>query len=174
MNVPILKTERLILRGHRRDDFEAFAEIYADPDVTRFIGGKSATREESWKRLLMIAGFWQVLGFGTWAVELRDESRYVGYVGFGDIRREIDPPLDGMPEGAWVLSSEVHGRGVATEAVRAALEWIDRHYHGNTTTCIIDPENAASIRLAEKVGYREYARSHYKDAKVIQFRRQRP
>ncbi len=79
-----------------------------------------------------------------------------------------------MPEGAWVLSSAVHGRGVATEAVRAALEWIDRHYGGNTTTCIIDPENAASIRLAEKVGYREYARSQYKDSKVIQFRRQRP
>lgn len=173
MDAPVLETERLVLRGHRLDDFEALANIWGNPDVVRFIGGKPSTGEESWSRLLRYAGHWQLLGFGAWAVELRHESRYVGVVGFGELRREISPSLDGVPEGGWVFSPESHGRGIATEAVQAALGWMDRCYSSDTTTCIIDPENTASICLAKKLGYREHARSTFKGSCLIQFRRQR-
>jgi RimJ/RimL family protein N-acetyltransferase len=66
--------------------------------------------------------------------------------------------LNGIPEIGWVLSPDVHGRGLATEAVQAALSWMDGQGCGETTTCIIHRDNAASMRVAGKAGYREHAR----------------
>lgn len=171
MSVPVVETERLILRGHRLDDFEALCRMWANPVVARFIGGKPATREESWARLLRYTGHWKMLGFGYWAAELKEDARFVGDVGFADWQRDISPSLDGLPEAGWVFSPEAHGRGIAMEAMQAALAWGHRHFGGKTTTCIIDPANAASIRLAGKLGYREFARSAFKGSPVIQFRR---
>ena len=173
MNVPIIETERLILRGHRLDDFPALAALWGDEEVTRHIGGRPSTRDESWARLLRYGGHWQLLGYGYWAVEWKQGQRFVGDVGFADWHRDIRPALDGMPEGGWVFAPETHGRGIATEAAHAALAWLDGHCAAQTTSCIISPENIASIRVAEKLGYREFARSEFKGSTVIQFRRSR-
>ena len=99
MNVPIIETERLILRGHRLDDFPALAALWGDEEVTRHIGGRPSTRDESWARLLRYGGHWQLLGYGYWAVEWKQGQRFVGDVGFADWHRDIRPALDGMPEG---------------------------------------------------------------------------
>ena len=171
MDVPVIETERLILRGHRLDDFEALAAMWGDAAVARFIGGKPSTREESWARLLRYAGHWQLLGFGYWAVDLKHGASFVGDIGFANWQRDITPSLDGMPEGGWVFSPGAHGRGVASEAVQAAVGWIDKHFGGQLTTCIVSVENIASIRVAEKNGYREFARAEFKGSQVIQFRR---
>ena len=61
--IPILETERLKLRGHRLDDFVHCSAIWADPEVTRYIGGKPLTEEECWKKWLRYAGHWALLGF---------------------------------------------------------------------------------------------------------------
>lgn len=171
LHAPVIETERLILREHRLADFDALAAMWADPAVARHIGGKPSTRDESWARLLRYAGHWALLGFGYWAVTLKDGGRFVGDVGFADWRRDITPALDGLPEGGWVFATEAHGRGIAAEAVAAALQWIGGPYGAPQTTCIINPGNTASIRLAEKLGYREFVRSPFKGAEVIQFRR---
>jgi len=70
-----------------------------------------------------------------------------------------------------VFSTDAHGRGIATEAVNAALTWMHEHVDVKPTVCIIGPENAASIRLAQKVGYQEHCRSVFRGSEVIQFRR---
>lgn len=171
MDAPTIETERLTLRGHRAEDFDALAAMWADPEVCRYIGGKPSTRDESWSRLLRYAGHWQLLGFGYWAVEQKDGAQYIGDVGFANWQRDITPSLDGMPEGGWVFKPSAHGRGLASEAVRAALGWMDQRFGRQTTTCIIDDENTASLRVAEKCGYREFARSEYKGSPVIQLRR---
>lgn len=171
MEIPVIETQRLILRGHRLEDFDALAALWADPQVARFIMGKPATREESWARLLKYAGHWRLLGFGFWAVELKAAGSFIGDVGFANWHRQITPSLDAMPEAGWVFSSTTHGRGMASEAVQAALAWADHHFAGGTTTCIVGVDNVASIRIAQKTGYREYARSEFKDKQVIQFRR---
>ncbi len=171
MNVPVIETDRLTLRGHRLDDFDALAAMWGDPEVARFIGGKPSTREESWARLLRYAGHWHLLGFGYWAVELKEDARFVGDVGFANWQRDITPSLTGMPEGGWVFSSGAHGRGVASEAVQAALGWMDKQFGGQTTTCIVGVENIASIRVAEKCGFREFTRGEFKGSAVVQFRR---
>lgn len=171
MDVPVIETERLILRAHRHDDFDALAAMWADPDVTRHIGGRPSTRDESWSRLLRYAGHWQLLGFGYWAAVLKGQDRLIGDVGLADWQREIDPPLHGMPEAGWVFAPAVHGRGLAGEAVTAVLAWADRHLPRRTTACIISPDNTASLRLAARCGYLEHARTTFKDSPVIQFRR---
>ena len=67
MQAPVLRTERLELRAHRREDFEALAALWADPEVTRFIGGKPASAQDSWFRLMRYMGMWPLLFCGEWA-----------------------------------------------------------------------------------------------------------
>lgn len=170
--VPVIETGRLRLRGHRVDDYDACAALWGDPGVTRFIGGKPSTREEVWARLLRYAGLWTLLAYGYWAVEDKADGGFVGDIGFADFRRDISPSLDGLPEMGWVLSPRVHGRGYATEAVAAALAWGDARFGSAATSCIIDPENLASIRVAHKNGYRELARTTYKGSPTNMYRRE--
>ncbi len=171
MTAPTIETGRLLLRMHTLEDFEPLAAMWGDPLVARFIGGKAATREESWVRLLRYCGHWTLMGFGYWAVELKGGAGYIGDAGFADWKRDITPSLGGMPESGWALSPAAHGQGIATEAVQAVLAWGDRHFASKATCCIIKPENAASIRVAEKCGYREYVRTEYKGLPTIQYRR---
>jgi RimJ/RimL family protein N-acetyltransferase len=171
MEVPVIETRRLSLRGHRLDDFSDCAAMWADPVVTRHIGGKLFSEEEVWARLLRYVGHWAWLGFGYWAVEEKDTGNFVGELGFADYKRDIEPSLKGMPELGWALASRVHGKGYATEAVGAAVAWGDAHFGKARTVCIIHPENLASIRVAEKCGYKEVQRTTYKGHATIVFAR---
>jgi RimJ/RimL family protein N-acetyltransferase len=169
--VPTIETARLRLRGHRLEDFSDCAAMWADPAVTRHIGGRPFSREEVWSKILRYAGLWALLGFGYWAIEEKASGRFAGEVGFADFKREIEPSFGGLPEIGWALASWAHGRGFATEAVGAAVAWGDRHFGTRQTVCLIDPHNAASIRVAEKCGYREFERTKYKNQPTILFRR---
>jgi len=160
--VPVLETERLTLRAHRLDDFPSCAAMWADPIVTRYIGGKPSTEEESWTRLLRYVGHWALLGFGYWVVEEKATGRFVGEIGFADYKRDVEPSLKDTPEAGWVFVSESHVKGYATEAVRAAVAWGDAHFGSSRTACIIHPDNLPSIRVAEKCGYREIQLVTYK------------
>lgn len=157
MTVPVIETERLILRGHRLDDFDACAAMWSDPIVTRYIGGKPSTAQQSWFRMLRYLGHWDLLKYGYWAVEEKSSGSYVGELGFADFRRDIEAVSD-APELGWALVSSAHGKGYATEALRAVVAWGDENLDAVRTVCIIHPDNAASIRVAEKCGYREFER----------------
>ena len=163
----ILDTDRLTLTAHTLADFEECADMWADPNVTRFIGGKPQSREDVWNRLLRYRGLWALLGYGYWAVNERETGRYVGDVGFADFHRDITPSLDGAPEVGWALATWAHGRGFATEAVKAAIAWGDTHLETKTGespryVCLISAENARSIRVAEKCGFRRAFDAKYK------------
>lgn len=168
---PVIETARLRLRGHRVEDFADVAAMWADPEVVRYIGGRPFSAEESWSKILRYAGLWPLLGYGYWAIDVKASGRFVGECGFADFRREIEPPLQGMPEAGWVLASRSHGQGFATEAMRAALAWADRNLQGRPTACIVVPEHAASIRVAEKCGYREFVHATYKGHATEMYRR---
>jgi RimJ/RimL family protein N-acetyltransferase len=167
ISIPVVQTERLILRAHRVTDFAEFAAMWANEHVTRYTIGKPATHEESWSRLLRDAGHWAVLGFGFWAVEEKASGKYAGEVGFLDLRRNIQPSLADMPEIGWILAPEFHGKGYATEAARAALVWGDENLKCSRTSCIVQPENTASLRVAKKVGYGAPVSTTYKDQAVV-------
>jgi RimJ/RimL family protein N-acetyltransferase len=167
--VPVLESERLRLRGHCLGDLNNCAALWADPRVTRYIGGKPLTHEESWTRLLRYVGHWTLLGFGFWVAEEKATGAFVGELGFADYKRDIHPPLPDMPEAGWVFVPSAHGKGYATEAVRAVTLWGETHFESKRTACLIHPENAPSIRVAEKCGYKEFQRATYKSQPTIMF-----
>jgi RimJ/RimL family protein N-acetyltransferase len=169
LDVPVLETARLRLRGHRRDDFDDLVALWSDPGVTRFIGGKPFNREDIWGRLLRQIGHWALQGYGLWVVEEKEGGAFVGGVGFFDAKREMTPSLDGMPEMGWVLSPRMQGKAYATEAVQAAVHWGDEHFGKIRMCCIIAPENHASIRVAEKAGFRPWRHTTYKDSPTVIF-----
>jgi len=164
---PVLATARLTLRPHGADDLDASHAMWSHPDVVRHIGGRPFTREECWHRLLRYAGLWSMLGYGYWAAIETATGTFVGEVGFADMGRDLDPPFGGAPEAGWALGPAAHGKGYATEAMRAALAWGDRRFGGARTVCMIDPGNAASLGVARKLGYAEYARTGYKGGPIL-------
>jgi len=159
MPAPILRTPRLTLTGHTRADLEDCAAMWADPHVAGPIGVPPRTREDVWIRLLRAVGQWSLFGYGAWVVRETATGRFVGDVGLLEAERAIAPPLS-LPEVGWALAPAFHGRGMAREAVAAALGWADAHPVA-ATTCIIDPGNAPSIRLAERIGYRRVREAAY-------------
>lgn len=169
-DIPTLETARLTLRPHRLDDFDAHAALWANDDVVRFIGGVPSTREQSWSRMLRLAGMWHHMGFGFLAIVEKESSRFIGEAGFLEARREMEPSIEGTMEVGWALMPSAHGRGYATEALTALIGWAAAHFPGKPMSCIISPENEASLRVAAKLGFRETVRTQY-NGEIIQFSR---
>jgi RimJ/RimL family protein N-acetyltransferase len=167
----VIESARLRLREHRATDLDAYAAMWADPRVTRFIGGKPFSREQSWVRLLCNRGMWAMLGFGFWVVEDRATGEFLGEAGLQELHREIAPTLVGTLECGWGLAPSAQGRGLAREAVKAVLAWADQNLPGKRQTCIIDADHTVSIRLADEFGFRELARTEYHAAPVVIFQR---
>lgn len=167
VEVPVLETPRLRMRGHRLEDLEPNVAMWSNPDVVRYVGGKPLTREEVWGRLLRYVGHWVWMGYGFWTVEEKTSGRFMGQVGFANYLRDTAPSFVGEPELGWVLAPEFHGKGYATEAVRAALEWGAEHLGARRTVCMIDPENIPSLHVAEKCGFREWQRTSYKGEPTV-------
>jgi len=153
ISIPVIMTSRLRLRGHRREDLADCAAMWADPGVTRFITGKPSTEQQTWSRLLAYLGHWETMGFGYFVIEERASGRFAGEVGLADFKRDLAPSMRGTPELGFALAPRVHGSGYATEAARAVLEWADAYLDCERTGCIVNPQNVASLRVAEKCGY---------------------
>lgn len=154
--VPVILTERLKLRGVEASDFDALVAHWSHPDTVRFIGGQARSPHLVWTRnVLNSRGMWSLLGFGYWYVEDRKTGEFVGEVGFSDFHRETEPTFWGVPECGWVISPDRFGQGFASEAVGAIHKWFDEELDEPESVCIIDGDNAASIRIAEKLGYQK-------------------
>jgi RimJ/RimL family protein N-acetyltransferase len=142
-----LETERLILRQFRESDFDAYAEICGDPEVMRYVGElKPLDRAMAWRSLATHLGHWQLRGYGMWAVEEKATGRMIGRVGLW--KPEGWPDL----EVGWMIHRSCWGSGFATEAARASIEAAFREPGVDHIISVIHPENAASIRVAERVG----------------------
>ena len=146
---PRLETEHLVLRMFQEGDFEAYARIGADPDVARYIGnGLPLTRQEAWRGLAAHIGHWALRGYGMYALEEKATGEFVGRAGF------FDP--EGWPgfEIGWTLARECWGRGCATEAARRLLDHAFADLGREHVISVIQPGNAASVRVAERIGER--------------------
>jgi RimJ/RimL family protein N-acetyltransferase len=170
--IPVLHTERLSMRAHRADDLEACLAMWSDPVVTRYIGGKPSTRQQTWSRLVNYAGQWALLGFGYWVLEEKTTGRFAGELGFADFQRDIAAPMRDVPELGFALASHAHGKGYASEAVGAVLAWGDRNLTSPRTVCLIDEENAASLRVAQKGGYAIVERATFNERPTLFLERQ--
>jgi len=145
--IPQLKTQRLILRGFREADLDAYADMCAHPEVMRYIGtGQPLSREESWRNMAMIVGHWQLRGYGLWAVEESQTGEMIGRIGCWQ--------PEGWPglEIGWSLRRAYWGRGFATEAATAAMNYAFTQLQRSHIISLIHPQNTASVRVAKKLG----------------------
>ena len=170
---PTLETERLILREFRSSDLEALVNMWCEPRVYEFITGKPSTIEDRWRSILRANGQWLMVGFGAWILEEKSTGILIGEAGFLDCKREIIPSMNETPEMGWVLSTAYHGKGLAMEALRKIAAWGDRNLTQNLTACITAPENSASIRIAQKLGFKEVAQTTYQGEPTLLFHRLR-
>jgi RimJ/RimL family protein N-acetyltransferase len=170
---PVLETPRLRLRSHALRDLPECVAMWSDPAVARFTIGAPSPPPRTWSRLTAYVGHWALLGFGYWAVESKDTRRYIGELGFADFKRDVEPSIAGLPELGWALATHAHRQGFATEALRAVVAWGDEHLAAARTVCLINPENAASLRVAEKLGYTQAGETVLDGVRDLIFERHR-
>jgi RimJ/RimL family protein N-acetyltransferase len=174
MKAPILETDRLILRAVEVDLFQQQHAFMSDPRVMAFIGGgEPRSRQESWTKFCQAAGMWPLLGYGYWAFTDRKTGAMIGMGGLGNFERGIDQ-LAGYPEAGWAFSADVWRKGMATEAMAAVFGWSDTNLDAPEIRCIIDPQNAPSIRVAEKLGFTRIDEVENELGVSIVFSRARP
>jgi RimJ/RimL family protein N-acetyltransferase len=145
--IPELTTDRLRLRGLRAEDLDAYAGMYADPEVMRFLeDGRPLDRAAAFRSMAVHLGHWQLRGYGQWALEDRATGELVGRAGLWQ--------PEGWPglEVGWLLARRAWGRGLATEAGAAAIEFASGVLGAGKVISLIRPENHPSIRVAERLG----------------------
>jgi RimJ/RimL family protein N-acetyltransferase len=169
----VAETPRLILRRFEAEDFPAYLEMNADPVMSRYSGRAPSGPEEAWTRLLRHAGHWSLTGYGFVAIEEKATGRLAGEAGLGDFKRRLGPDFDDSPEAGWAVAPWAQGRGYATEAAAAALQWIEARRGVERTVCLIHVENLASIRVAEKLGYTPFGACTYRGYEGLTFERRR-
>jgi RimJ/RimL family protein N-acetyltransferase len=168
---PRIETERLVLRAWSKDDFRPYHAILQQPEVHRHFGPQPMAAEECWRRLMASVGGWQFNGFGTWAVETKADGRLVGNVGLFTAWRDLEPEFGEQPEMGWIMASETHGRGLASEACVAALDWAAANLPPTPIWAIIAPANAPSLILAERLGFERVHETQYHGDPTVVLRR---
>ena len=145
--IPTVTTARLRLRAFRASDLEAYAAMQANPEVMRhMVMGRTSTSGEVWRTMLMSLGSWALRGYGMWACEKLDDEVFVGSVG---IFHPFDWP---EPEIAYSFDQPYWGHGFATEAAKAARDWLFEHFPLQRAASLIRPDNLASKRVVERLG----------------------
>lgn len=147
LEIPVLETERLILRGFRPEDTPALAEIHGDPETMRYLGGKhDDSLAEAYRSIMVYTGHWSLHGCGKWAVEEKATGRFVGRTGY------LDTPYEwpGLELG-WTFNRECWGKGYATESAIPARDWAFEVLGAERVISMINVKNLASQAVAKKV-----------------------
>ena len=169
MIAPTLVTDRLSIEPMALRHWEDYATAWADPRMTKFIGGEPRIRNISWSKMLQGIGLWSLFGYGYWSFVERESGKFVGNGGLAQFERGI-PELEGYPEAGWAFAADEWGKGYATEAMATILGWADEAKLGEIR-CIIDPGNAASHNVAAKLGFEKFAESHDVMGELFIYRR---
>jgi RimJ/RimL family protein N-acetyltransferase len=143
--MPVIITDRLILRPPEAADFEDWADVMGDDIASRYIGGP-LTRGQAWRSLATMAGSWALYGYGNFSVLEKSTGCWVGRAG------PWHPDPWPGPEVGWVFRRDVWGRGYATEAAWATVDWLTVACGWRRMVHVIHPENAASMAVARRLG----------------------
>lgn len=147
----LLETPRLILRHQVLDDLDALWALYCNPEIIKYIPDAPRTREEAKEELE-----WHMHGhprhpeLGLWATIYKETGTFIGRCGL------LPWTIDGQQEVevAYTITQEYWGQGLATEAAQAILQYGFEKLKLPHLICLIDPDNIASQKVAEKIGMR--------------------
>lgn len=157
---PFLTSERFDLWQPQAGDFADLHALTLDDETRRFLGSFVPTEMDSFNRLLRNAGSWALYGYGVFMVRERGGKRIVATCGVFRSHRGFGPDqrMDDVAEAGWIVDKGFWGQGVASEVMRAALDWFDAVHGPQRVACMIDEGHAASAAIARKLGFVEYGR----------------
>ncbi|WP_375173897.1 GNAT family N-acetyltransferase [Pseudooceanicola sp.] len=144
--VPVIETERLVLRAPEGRDFPAVVAFQMDAERTKYIGGPAQSEFEVWGGFCRAIGHWIWNGYGFWTLEEKSTGQAVGRVG---LLNHLGWP---EPEIGWHMFAAGEGRGLAHEAALALREHAAQTLGLDRVISLIHPENIRSRALAERLG----------------------
>jgi len=141
--IPVIETDRLILRAPVIEDFQDFAALLMGPQGKTY--GDPKTREEAWQIFLQVTGTWYLRGHGTWVITSKN-GETLGLVQLGA------EPGDEAPELGYILTEAAQGHGYATEAARAVRDHAMGAMHLDPVYSYVASNNAASQAVIRRLG----------------------
>jgi RimJ/RimL family protein N-acetyltransferase len=154
-----LETERLRLRRPQAGDLDAYAELFADPEVVRYTGGVTKSRAETEDALERMIRHWNDHGIGLFSVVRKQDERVLGRVGFllwdteTWVHAMVEPPRsETETEIGWTFARAHWGNGYATEGATAARDWALEELRLGRLVSLIQRGNEASVGVARKLG----------------------
>jgi len=147
---PTVETDRLILRPFRESDLDAYTALLQAPEVRVSLHlPDDIGREQAWQQIAMWLGQWELRGTGQWALEEKSSGAFVGRAGTHRPERADWPGV----EVGWTLHPDHWGKGYATEAGKASVDYAFAHHDVDALYSIILPENRASQAVARRLGF---------------------
>ncbi len=160
----ILETKRLALRELEETDLDALSAIYADAEVMKYIGkGIISSREQTKRSIELCRQFQEKNGFSAWAVIDRLRDKLIGTCGFAKL------PDDQGIEIAYLLAKDSWGKGIASEISIAVLDYGFEVLKLEKIIALVYPQNAASIRVIEKMGMKFDKEAEFWGVKLLMF-----
>lgn len=153
----IAETSRCIVRELSLDDLDALFELYRDEEISRYTENLYPYEEEKEFQRAYIDNMYRFYGYGMWLVFAKDTGTLVGRAGLE--HREYNGEIE--LELGYVIGTQFQRQGYATEVCRKLIEIAKTMTDFPRINCLIDADNIASIRLAEKLGF-----SHLEDMEL--------
>jgi ribosomal-protein-alanine N-acetyltransferase len=165
MTIPTIRTPNLLLRPWTLGDAETLCLILQEPDIFKYFPPSSpASAEKTQRYITHQLDHWEQRGYGHWAVTTPEDGQVVGWNGLEYL------PETNETEVAYLLSRRVQGRGFATEAARAAVEFGFETCHLPAIIGLVHPDNIGSIRVLEKCGLKFLDRKTYWGLEMCRYR----
>lgn len=162
----IAKTERMLIRPLSLVDVPKLTEILGDPEVMKH-SVRGVCDEAGTRRFVeWCLACYTSYGLGPWALVEKETSDLVGFCGLGP---EQVGDVEEINLG-YRLARRYWGRGLATEAARASIDHVFETRQIESLVVIIEPEHVASLRVAEKSGFREFQQIVFHEKPVRLYR----
>lgn len=163
----ILQTARLTLEPITEQHYEGLRKLNSDPLVMHFLNGGTPETEEATRAMIArVMTAWAAWGYSWWALIASDSGELVGAACLQHLDRDPAKPR----EIGWRLASEAWGKGYASEAARAIVEFAFEVVGADELYAVADPDNAASIKVMERLGMRYVGIETYYDEPCATYR----
>lgn len=159
--LPVLRTDRLILRAPRISDFPTYADIALGPRGTHL---QIETRADAWYDFCAMVANWLLRGHGVWTIEAASDAAVLGFVLLGF------EPGDEAPELGYMLTDAAEGQGIAFEAAQAARAYAFDTLGLPDLLSYVDAQNSRSIALTERLGAVRDGQFDYVEAPTYRYR----
>lgn len=169
MTGPVLMTQRLELWQPQQRDLADLFDLTLAEETRRFLGSFVPSEMDAFVRFLRNAGSWALWGYGTFMVRLKGEGRIIANCGVFRSHRGFGAAqgMDNVPEAGWIIHKDYWGKGIAREAMEAALAWFDATHGAQRVACMIEQGHETSDRLAQHLGFVRYGRQESEGAAPI-------